>query len=55
MLLLVLLLLPPPFAAAAQKALEKSEEERELIDEMKPHPQHLCEKCKQLGYYCGDK
>lgn len=24
----------------------------DVSDQSKIHPQHLCEKCKQLGYYC---
>ncbi|KAF6251282.1 hypothetical protein COO60DRAFT_1676828 [Scenedesmus sp. NREL 46B-D3] len=38
-----------------QQPLEKSEEDLERIDEDKPHPQHLCEMCQKLGYYCGER
>jgi hypothetical protein len=24
----------------------------DVSDQSKEHPQHLCEKCKTLGYYC---
>lgn len=24
----------------------------DVSDQAKEHPQHLCEKCKALGYYC---
>eukprot|EP00956_Cyclotella_meneghiniana_P020832 scaffold37218_cov52-Cyclotella_meneghiniana.AAC.6 len=33
-----------------QKQLEKNQNSH--IDKTKEHPQHLCGKCKQLGYYC---
>jgi hypothetical protein len=33
-----------------QKQLEKNE--NSVIDKTKEHPQHLCGKCRQLGYYC---
>jgi len=36
-----------------QKMLEKVE--GSLIDSSKEHPQHLCQKCQQLGYYCRSK
>ena len=35
----------------SQRPLEKNFE-IETSDKSKVHPQHLCEKCKQLGYYC---
>ena len=35
-----------------QKPLRKSRDEAQRIDPEKPHPQELCEKCQQLGYYC---
>lgn len=37
-----------------QMPLEKADDDAELIDSMKRHPRHLCQKCKKLGYYCGD-
>ena len=33
-----------------QKQLERSDDS--TIDKNKEHPQHLCGKCQQLGYYC---
>jgi len=36
-----------------QKALEKTEDGAK-IDPTKRHPQELCEKCQQLGEYCGE-
>lgn len=35
-----------------QQRLEK--DEQGIIDTSKHHPQELCEKCQQLGYYCRD-
>ena len=37
-----------------QRPLQKPDGKEEKIDPNKPHPQHLCEKCKQLGYYCRE-
>ena len=34
-----------------QKPLEKPDG-LDVSDEKKQHPQHLCQKCKQLGRYC---
>jgi hypothetical protein len=35
-----------------QRPLERPTEMEGKIDVRKPHPQHLCGKCKELGYYC---
>ena len=37
-----------------QKQLEKGDVDSH-IDKNKEHPQHLCGKCQQLGYYCRRK
>ena len=34
-----------------QRPLEKPDG-LDVSDQSKVHPQHLCEKCKVLGYYC---
>lgn len=34
-----------------QRPLEKPDG-LDVSDQSKEHPQHLCEKCKDLGYYC---
>lgn len=34
-----------------QRPLEKPDG-LDVSDQSKEHPQHLCEKCKVLGYYC---
>lgn len=34
-----------------QRPLEKPDG-LDVSDQSKVHPQHLCEKCKTLGYYC---
>jgi hypothetical protein len=34
-----------------QRPLEKPDG-LDVSDQSKVHPQHLCEKCKNLGYYC---
>ncbi|OWR53953.1 zinc finger CCHC domain-containing protein 24 [Danaus plexippus plexippus] len=34
-----------------QTPLQKPKE-LDVGDNKKPHPQHLCQKCKALGYYC---
>lgn len=34
-----------------QRPLEKPDG-LDVSDQSKVHPQHLCEKCKMLGYYC---
>ncbi|KAL1123462.1 hypothetical protein AAG570_002542, partial [Ranatra chinensis] len=34
-----------------QRPLEKPDG-LDVSDQSKVHPQHLCEKCKQLGFYC---
>ena len=34
-----------------QRPLEKPDG-LDVSDQSKVHPQHLCQKCKQLGYYC---
>ena len=34
-----------------QRPLEKPDG-LDVSDQSKVHPQHLCEKCKHLGYYC---
>lgn len=36
-----------------QRPLEKPNEDQSKIDTTKHHPEHLCEKCKRLGYYCA--
>ncbi|XP_071947175.1 zinc finger CCHC domain-containing protein 24-like [Antedon mediterranea] len=36
-----------------QEPLEKPDGLDEGIDSSKRHLQHLCEKCKRLGYYCS--
>lgn len=38
-------------AVALQRPLDKPDG-LDVSDQSKIHPQHLCEKCKQLGYYC---
>ena len=38
-----------------QRPLEKPDGLDKHIDDKKGHPQHLCQKCKQLGYYCRNK
>lgn len=45
------LLLPPPPSPPPQRPLEKPDG-LDVSDQSKEHPQHLCEKCKVLGYYC---
>lgn len=40
---------PPP--SSLQRPLEKPDG-LDVSDQSKEHPQHLCEKCKVLGYYC---
>ena len=40
--------LPP---SSLQRPLEKPDG-LDVSDQSKEHPQHLCEKCKVLGYYC---
>ena len=40
-------LLTPVF----QRPLEKPDG-LDVSDQSKVHPQHLCEMCKRLGYYC---
>lgn len=37
-----------------QTPLEKADSDSERIDHTKHHPQHLCQKCKELGYYCRE-
>lgn len=34
-----------------QMPLEKTDDD-DKIDDTKPHPEELCEKCRQLGYNC---
>jgi hypothetical protein len=36
-----------------QQPLEKTRKD-DFIDANKPHPQHLCQRCRELGYYCRD-
>lgn len=51
--------LPTPFSlplgsrppSSLQRPLEKPDG-LDVSDQSKEHPQHLCEKCKVLGYYC---
>jgi len=40
-----------PFCVMLQRPLDKPDG-LDVSDQSKIHPQHLCEKCKQLGYYC---
>jgi hypothetical protein len=35
-----------------REPLQASDKDSAKIDPTKHHPQHLCEKCKQLAYYC---
>ncbi|KAH7977647.1 hypothetical protein HPB49_003120 [Dermacentor silvarum] len=54
--------LASPFSEAVSEARADFEGQRErplekpdgldVSDQSKEHPQHLCEKCKSLGYYC---
>jgi len=37
----------------SQRRLDEPDGKEELIDKTKRHPQELCERCMQLGYYCG--
>lgn len=39
------------FPSLHQRPLEKPDG-LDVSDQSKEHPQHLCEKCKVLGYYC---
>ncbi|XP_019620009.1 PREDICTED: zinc finger CCHC domain-containing protein 24-like isoform X2 [Branchiostoma belcheri] len=39
------------FRLSLQRPLEKPDG-LDVSDQSKEHPQHLCEKCKALGYYC---
>ncbi|RWS30322.1 zinc finger CCHC domain-containing protein 24-like protein [Leptotrombidium deliense] len=36
-----------------QRPLEKPDG-LDVSDQSKAHPQHLCEKCKKLGFYCRE-
>ena len=38
-----------------QRRLDKPDGKEDLIDMTKAHPQELCEKCQQLGYFCGKR
>lgn len=40
-----------PLSYYFQRPLEKPDG-LDVSDQSKVHPQHLCEKCKTLGYYC---
>lgn len=40
-----------PSSFSLQRPLEKPDG-LDVSDQSKEHPQHLCEKCKVLGYYC---
>jgi hypothetical protein len=40
-----------PICFYLQRPLEKPDG-LDVSDQSKVHPQHLCEKCKNLGYYC---
>ncbi|KAL9652378.1 hypothetical protein ABK040_012033 [Willaertia magna] len=39
----------------SQTQLEKSSEDADKIDLTKHHPMHLCQRCQELGRYCGSK
>lgn len=41
------------FESLAQRPLKKSVGLNKS-DPKKPHPKHLCDKCKNLGHYCGN-
>lgn len=44
------------FSSFSQRPLDKLD--RNLVDKSDPikkHPQHLCEMCQDLGYYCRDE
>lgn len=43
--------LSPLPTSSPQRPLEKPDG-LDVSDQSKEHPQHLCEKCKVLGYYC---
>ena len=51
LLLFVFLSFSPLPPSSLQRPLEKPDG-LDVSDQSKEHPQHLCEKCKVLGYYC---